>query len=51
MNRHPIEPRPTTTAVSPGSTRARPSARRQHPSGSTNEAASSLTCAGTLKVA
>src|SRR5262245_1222076 len=49
--RQPIDPSPTTTAVSPGCTRARRTARRQQASGSTNDAASSLTCAGTRKVA
>src|SRR5204863_331720 len=51
VNRQPIEPSPTTTAVSPGSTRARRTARRQQPSGSTNDAASSPTWGGTRNVA
>src|SRR5439155_847517 len=45
--RQPIEPRPTTTTVSPGATRARRTERRQHASGSTNDAASSVTWRGT----
>ena len=46
-----MEPSPTTTAVSPGCTRARSTARRQHASGSTNDASSSVRCSGTRKVA
>ena len=42
---------PTTSAVSPGATRARSTARRQQASGSVNEAVSSVIAAGRRKVA
>ena len=49
--RQPIEPRPTTSVVSPRSTRTRRTARRQHASGSTKDAASSGTWRGIRNIA
>ena len=50
-SRQPIEPRPTTSAVSPAATRLRFTARRQQASGSVKDAVSSLISAGRRKAA